>query len=211
MIGAIVAEEVKKQLPRILESTLSERYLRKMVVEQFAPQARQAAPAYKPIPQRQAPRPQAPPRQKLTLREVLDDDFFDQDPENETPTSLRNDHKGIYQGNPLMHDTEEEPQQESVQRQKAEAVRRELVAANPALAMMYEDVDVSPSVPNAMPDAPIERMGADFGAMREILQRTTQSSSGPMTMPTTPEQKMRELEMKRKALERPASSVRRQG
>lgn len=86
VISFVVREELKKELPRVVESVLTEKYLRKIMAEARQP----------------------------SLTEVVGDDLrSEEDLQNEPPEIMSNTHKGIYQKNPLMKGKESTPQRES--------------------------------------------------------------------------------------------------
>lgn len=107
--------------------------------------------------------------------------------ENEIPEPQLNTDKGIY--NP-----------DSPAIKKNESVSK-LMAKNNPMAFLYEDVKLNTDSP--VPDVPLNAINPDFGRMAELLEATNRSASNKREMSVSAESKMRELEMRRKALDVP--------
>lgn len=154
LISAIVKEELKRQLPVLIRECLTERYLRNIVAEQ------------------------ARPVRKSKLAEALDED------EDETPGPLNNDHEGIYQDNPMAKGSDDEELRQMKQRPK----ESKLLASDNPLSFLYEGVGELPKsemagLPNGGVGVPIEKMGGDFGRMKELLDgmNRTAANKRPVT------------------------------
>ena len=116
--------------------------------------------------------------------------------EDEIPEILDNDDDSIYQESPLVHKADE-----------SKSLVSRLMRNNP-LAHLYEGTrpisnDVTQQLSSGRPDIPLEAVTSDASRFGEIFKRTQQAGKKP-TASADMDMKMLELELRRKALDRPA-------
>ena len=195
VIRMIVKEELEKLLPKMISECLAERYLKKVMAE--------------------VARPRQPQSQ---LQELMQGDReAETDWEEETPETLPNKHKGIYHQNPMVKgDGGGRPKHESVDRKELLA---KVMGGMPS--DIFEGVNTAHIVPGAQAAAgagnnpvmlsetqqkfgeegvPLEMLakfaGTDFSKVKDAA-----GAEAPAPMNETYEMKMRQLELRRKALD----------
>ncbi len=194
VIRQIVREELVKLLPTLISECLAERYLKRVVAEATAA------------------RPARPPSK---LQELMQGDAeAETDWEEETPKAMENEHQGIYHQSPLVRGKSAAPN---------ESVRREMLAKvmGGMPADIFEGVNTGHMVTGEKAAAgggnspvmlsetqqqfgeegvPLEMLtkmaGTNFGKIKEAVEAPT-----PQAADETYEMKMRQLEMRRKALD----------
>lgn len=192
VIRQIVKEELVKLLPTLISECLAERYLKKVVAE--------------------AVRPARAPNK---LAEIMAGDReAETDWEEEKPEAMENDHQGIYHQSPLVRG------KSSAQN---ESVRREMLAKvmGGMPSDLFDGIDTSNMIPGSKLAAgagpqpammsesqqqfgeagvPLEMLtkmaGTNFGKIKEAVE-----APAPQAADETYEMKMRQLEMRRKALD----------
>jgi hypothetical protein len=179
VVRFIVREELKKELPRLVESVLTEKYLRKMVAERS-------------------------PARKLSLSEVVGDDLrSEEELQNEPPEVLRNDHEGIYQKSPLVKRGDD---QDDLQRNESRKVAAKLLAGgDPLMESIFSTVRSEAeeaSAPTGMPLRTMANKGLDFSRMQKLNEAMTPAAAPPEQLA---ERKMKMLEMQRQRLEVPVN------
>jgi hypothetical protein len=178
MVRFVVREELKKELPRMVESVLAEQFIKKVVAERSGASKRRAT-------------------NGPSLSEALGDELTPEDEENQIPEPLRNVHKGIYHKSPLMHnDEDEEPLQAEFRSPLADK------SANPSMAYLYENLrPISEDEGrSAIPEVPLSAIqGMNPETMRAMAGIERTEERGPIPLP--PDAKMREIERRRKMLD----------
>lgn len=141
IIRSIVAVELQRQLPSVVEHMITEKYLKKLMTEQ-----NNKKPVY------------VSKIKHISLAErlgLVDDD--DDDYENVVPAPLHNDDKGIYQNNPLIHENEQS--------------KSSFISSNNPLSFIYEGVKPISNVTKKQDDEGIsldildKRLGLGFTKM----------------------------------------------
>lgn len=182
VVRQVVREEVKKVLPALVAKHLSEAYIKKALAETV--QVEQ--PVRRPAPR---PQPQAS-RLPANLREII----AGTDPDDEvTPEALPNDTMGIYEpANPLV-------------KRNDEAVAKLLSRNNP-MADIYEGLQPI-DAEDRSPDVPLNQaakaMGMDFSKMSRLMEGLESDAKSKKSMMVSEDAKLKELERKRRELERP--------
>jgi len=177
VVRAVVREEVQKVLPQMVREHLTETYIRKMVLEAAVknPAAKKASLA-----------------ELLAPTSVVDED--------EIPHPQQNSDLGIY--NPANLTNPETNRKKNESRAVPPGVAKLAKDLGP-MAWVLEGVKV-PGEEGATPDVPVEKINPDFERMARLVEATDKASSSRKIMDVSPESKMRELEMRRKALDVPA-------
>lgn len=139
-----------------------------------------------------------PPSKSVKLAELLAPQV-DVDEDQVPEPQLNTDH-GIYNSNRLL--------KPELKKESANPKVGELKKKLGSLAFVLEGVKLpedeknDPGIP-----LPVEEMQDDFARMGAVLEATNSRAANQREMPTSMEAKMRELEMKRKALEVPVKGA----
>lgn len=193
VVRQVVRDEVKKVLPEMVAKHLTEQYIRKALAEQVNVVSERVVskPSQRILPRQEYKLP-------ANIRELVSgEDEMEEEP---IPEPMSNDHQGIYEpANPLI--------------KKNESVAAKLLArANPALAHIYEGMTpIEPEGSTAgAPDVPLQAVaqatGMDFSKMNAMIEGLERGARSKGAMQTSVEAQERELERKRKELDRPVAA-----
>lgn len=182
VMRAVVREEVKKVLPQMVREHLTETYIRKMVLETALKGGKKAG-----------------------LAELLAP--VSQVDEDEIPSPMVNTDLGIYNPANLTNPELNRKKNES-RRPVHEGVQKLRNTLGP-IAFVLDDVQVPRDEKEEAQGPGIqfneEKIAPEFERMNKLLEKMESSSKKPMQ--ESAEAKMRELEMKRKALDVPARKI----
>jgi hypothetical protein len=177
IVRKVVSEEIRNQLPSLLERVITENYLRNMV----------NSPRSQPQPAKVKPNNVVAEKKRTgppSLFEIL---ATDEEPEeyNEVPQLEPNEDLGIYQNKGRN-------QNESIQNKLLDPEQ------NP-LAFLYEGVN--PTQESPLMNAPVEHLGLDRNNMMELAGITNKKEISSQDREKELEMKEKLLEMKRQRLQ----------
>lgn len=183
VVRAVVREEVKKVLPQMVREHLTESYIKRMVLEAAM---------------------KGPAKSGNSLAELLAP--TSQVDEDEIPHPQPNTDMGIYAASNLVNPELNRPKKNESKRPVNEGVQK-LRKELGAMAFVLDDVQVPRDEKEEVAGPGIqfkeEQIAPQFERMNKLLEAMETKSGSKKEMSAGAEAKMRELEMRRKALEVP--------
>lgn len=171
----LVREEVRKVLPEMVRTHLTETYIKRMVLEAAVRPARHDG--------------KSDLSELLSVNPDVDEDHV--------PEPMLNTDRGIYNVDTLT-------KPENKKQNAANEQVRKLQAELGPLAFVLEDVKIPGENQDdpGIPEEKIQMINPDFARMSRLVESVNEASASKREM-STPDMKMRQLEMYRKKLERP--------